>query len=87
MKKLISLIILLGIVVGCEVGVHPHPVSSTIVIEGPVCEPDYQSMYWASFCDEGCCYFKEYNDGWICEEAWCFNSYSCQWDYATTFCY
>ena len=83
MKNLISLLALCAILAGCEL----HPASSVVIVEEPLCEPEYELMYGAAYCDQGCCYYKDYNAGWICEEAWCFGSYSCQWEYATTFCY
>ena len=87
MKKLIGLLVLFGIIVGCEFDVHPRPATQTVIVEPAYCMPNTHDVYWASYCEDGCCYYKEYNAGWICEEAWCYSYYSCQWEYATTFCY
>ena len=87
MKKLISLFILFTMIIGCEIGVHAHPIPSTIVVEKQICEPDHYSMYWASYCDESCCYYEYYDNNWLCENAWCYDYYYCDWQYMGEICY
>jgi hypothetical protein len=86
MKKIISLLALCGMLVGCEIGVYPHPVKTT-VRSTKVCEPIYADVYWTTYCEGGCCYYEYYDHGWTCEQAWCHDYHYCDWVDMGAVCY
>ena len=85
MKKLISLVILFTIFVGCEV--RPVPVRTTVIVESYDCELNPSDLRWATYCEGSCCYQQYYDSGWLCEEAWCYDYYYCGWEYVGNICY
>ena len=87
MKKLLSLFLLCTILFGCEIGVRPVPVPTKIVFKGQTCGPEPYDTQWASYCDGTCCYEEYYDNGWLCEEAWCYDYYYCSWEYMGEICY
>jgi len=89
MKKLISLLVLFGMIISCEVEVYHPSISSMGIIETHSCIPDFYDypVYGVSYCDEECCHNEYYDNGWICEESWCYNYYYCDWQYMGEICY
>ena len=74
----------------CSVDVRPRKSLVTHVpAHTDICVDIYEPypIDWASYCDSDCCYYEFYSGGWICEEAWCFDSYTCEWEYMGEVCY
>ena len=88
MKKLLSLLVFAMLCAGCEIGVRPAPIAAvhTVSTYG-VCEADPYDVYWTSYCDGACCYEEYYDGGWLCEQAWCYDYYYCQWEYMGEICH
>jgi hypothetical protein len=95
MKKLFCLLFAIGFLAGCEIGFHPRHGSATVsvvpVSTAPaMCIEDYYEPYpssWAYHCDSACCYYELYDNGWTCEETWCYDYDYCSWDLVNEFCY
>jgi hypothetical protein len=87
MKKLISLLFIIILSAGCEIGVHPRlPMVATV----DMCIGDSYEPYpnsWAYHCDSACCYYEFYDNGWTCEETWCYDYDYCSWEFVDEFCY
>jgi len=91
MKKLINILFILAFMGSCSMEVRPRNVGTSppIMVNTDVCINSYDPypIDWASYCDMNCCYYEFYSEGWICEEAWCFDSYFCEWEYMGEICY
>ena len=90
MKKIISVLLLAMFVGGCTVDVRPRSgFSNYAPMHADACIERYDPypIEWASNCDSDCCYYEFYSGGLVCEEAWCFDSYTCEWEYMGDVCY
>ena len=86
MKKLLILLCL--ILIGCEIygpakyTPYRPDLGGYYELHYEVCENTMPyAVEYALLCDEACCIWEtqSLSYGYICEEIWCCDSYSCEW--------
>ena len=90
MKKIFSILIILAMF-GCEVRstIIPRSKISISPVVPTFCgyDPYPYPLEWASYCDSRCCRYDFADGPWICEEYWCYDFYTCRWEFASEYCY